>query len=177
MSTPINYLAGDSRIDDIIRRAVSAAAKELDAVLPGGDSGGFTSQHCGRLEQALRTVLRATAVSIDPWALCDHRVTGTGSWVIARRGPDVWSHALSRDLPTVEVLGATRWVDGLYALEHDAVFASLDAAAAAAVDYANREGISLDARRNRLFVIRPYSMSSSCVLGDVWTLPTARVTR
>ena len=173
-TTPINYLAGDPRIDDIICRAVSAAATELDAILPGGDSGGFTTQHCGRLEEALRTVLRSTAICLDPWALSDHRCSPTGAWVIARRGPDVWSAAMSRDLPTVEVLGATRWVDDLYALEHDAVFTSIYAAAAAAVNYANREGVSLDARRNRPFVIRPYSASPSRVLGDVWTLPTAR---
>ena len=174
ISSSINYLAGDTRIDDIIHRAVSAAARELDSVLPGSDNGGFTSQHCGRLEQALRVIMRDTSACVEPSSLCDHRGAATGAWVIARRGPDLWSRAILSSVPTTEVLGDGRWVDDLYALEHDAVFTSLEAAAAAAVRHANREGIRLDSRAPRHFVVRPYCMPSSRTLGDVWTLPTAR---
>lgn len=168
----INYLAGDARIDDIINRAVSAAARELDSVLPGADNGGFSTQHCGRLEQALRAILRDTSTCIEPSSLCDHRGAGTGSWVIARRGPDTWSADLSRDVPAVEVLTDSGWASARHALERDAVYTSLDAAAAAAVRHANREGISLDARMNRPFVLRPYSIPESRVFGAEWTLPT-----
>jgi hypothetical protein len=169
----INYLAGDARIDDIINRAVSAAARELDSVLPGADNGGFSTQHCGRLEQALRAILRDTSTCIEPSSLCDHRGATTGTWVIARRGSSVWSYSTESLVPTVEVWGDGRWVDEFYALTCDAVYTSVDAAAADAVRLANREGVSLTSRgAARPLVIRPFCLNSERVLGDVWTLPT-----
>ena len=53
-----NFEAAKERLDYTIHAAIAAAARELDVEFPGGDGGGFTSRHCGLLEQALRRILR-----------------------------------------------------------------------------------------------------------------------